>query len=274
MVSSFEGSGFFEELETAFEAAEKAGRIIDEFVEEGFETSEKSDGSKVTEADLRSQEKIVEVISGEFPEDGFLGEEEDLSPEGEDLIWVIDPIDGTFNFDKGFSHLCVSIALEVGGEPVVGVVYSPEGSVEDSYFAVKGFGAYRTSGRLEEGERISVSGKKSLDGAMFFLSLFDIYEGELEAEMNVLESLATEGAVHRQLGSGALELARLAAGEVDFYVNPIAKHVDFAAARLIVEEAGGSFRLRESRFPEDREIIASNGLLQDEVEDIVGDVFQ
>lgn len=148
---------FEEELQTAFRAGEDAGEVIDSFVENGFETEDKEDGSTVTEADRKAQEKVVEVISERFPEDGFLGEEEGLSPSGENRFWVIDPIDGTFNFDHGFSHFCVSIALKVEGETVLGVVYSPESSADDTYLAVKGEGAYRTSEGIEEAESISVS---------------------------------------------------------------------------------------------------------------------
>lgn len=122
MSDSIDNSKYFEELETGFRAAEEAVKIIDECAESGFDTEMKDDGSKVTEADKKSQEKIVEIISEDFPDDGFLGEEEDLTPNGEDRVWVVDPVDGTFNFVHGFSHYCVSIALKVDGETVLGII--------------------------------------------------------------------------------------------------------------------------------------------------------
>ena len=268
-----ENSRYENELETAFRAGKEAGEVIDKFAENGFETDDKEDGSKITEADRKAQEKVVEVISDCFPEDGFLGEEENLSPSGEDRVWVIDPIDGTFNFDHGFSHFCVSIALKVEGETVLGVVYSPESSVDDTYLAVKGEGAYRTSEGIEEAESISVSEQSEIEDSIFFLSCFDIFEGELEAELNSLEELAEDGAVHRQLGSCALEMCRVASGEADFHVVPVVKEWDYAAAGLIVEEAGGEVRKRDSKFPDCTEVVSSNGLLQEMVKEAVSDSF-
>lgn len=263
------------ELMIGFEAAEEAGKIIEEYAENGFNAEKKKDGSKVTEADLKSQERIVEIISENFPEDGFLGEEEDLTPEEEDRAWVIDPVDGTFNFDRGFSHYCVSIALKLDGETVMGIVYSPESSIESTYIAVRDEGAFKSSSNdLNDIEEISVSKQDRIEDSVFFLSSFDIYSGELEEELNILENLAKEDAVHRNIGSCALEMCRVASGEADFQIVPIVKEWDYAAAKLIVEEAGGEVRVRDSRFSDCTEVVSSNGVLQDEVERIVSDRFQ
>lgn len=273
LLMKIENPEYCKEVKTAFRAGKEAAEVIDSIAENGFETENKKDGSKVTEADIEAQEKVVEVISERFPDDGFLGEEDGLSPSGENRVWVIDPIDGTFNFDHGFSHFCVSIALKIEGETVLGVVYSPDSSVVDNYLAVKGGGAYRTSEGIEEAERISVSGQSEVEDSIFFLSCFDIFEGELEAELNILEELAEEDGVHRQLGSCALEMCRVAAGEADFHIVPVVKEWDYAAAKLIIEEACGEVRTRDSKFPDCTEVVSSNGLLQERVEETVSDSF-
>lgn len=275
MSISIENSRYFKELQTGFKAAEEAGKIIDEYAENGFNTEKKDDGSRVTEADLKSQEKIVEIISEEFPEDGFLGEEKGLTPEDEDRVWVIDPVDGTFNFDKGFSHYCVSIALKVDGESVLGIVYSTKSSIESTYIAVRDKGAFRTSSNdLNDIEEISVSSQDRIEDSVFFLSSFDIYSGELEEELSILEKLAKKDAVHRNIGSCALEMCRVAAGEAGFQIVPIVKEWDYAAAKLIIEESGGEVRTRDSRFSDCTEVVSSNGVLQDKIEGIVSDRFQ
>jgi myo-inositol-1(or 4)-monophosphatase len=268
-----EDSEYFEELRTAFKAAEEAGEIIDKFFRNGFDDWEKDDGSAVTEADLRSQEKIVEMISEEFPGDGFLGEEEHLEPEGEERVWVIDPLDGTANFEKGSPFFAVSIALEIDSEQVVGVVLMPESSLGETYFAVRDGGAFVTEGNIENRSPIEVSDLGGLENGHYFLTTFDIFEGELDAEKDLLESFAREKAWQRQLGAAAVELCFLASGKVDFLVNPIEKKVDYSAGKLVVEEAGGSVRIRSSKFEDAFEVVASNGLLQEEVEDIVGERF-
>lgn len=273
MKNNLSNSKYSEELETAFRAASEAGEIIDKFAEEGFETDFKGDGSRVTEADRRSQEKIVEVISENFPEDGFLGEEDNLTPNGEDRVWVIDPIDGTFNYDRAFSHYCVSISLKIEGEVVLGLVYSPESSMEDTYLALKYEGAYRTSLGLDKLQRISVSNHDEIESSVFFLSSFDIYEDELQIELSILEDLARKDAVHRNLGSCALEMCLVASGEAEIQIVPLVSEWDYAAAKLIIEEAGGEVRIRDSKFPNSTEVVSTNGNLQDRVEDIIGEKF-
>lgn len=91
--------------------------------------------------------------------------------------------------------------------------------------------------------------------------------------MNLLERLAENGAVQRNLGSCALEMCRVAAGEADFHLVPVVKEWDYAAGKLIIEEAGGEVRTRDSKFPSCTEVVSSNGLLQDRVEETVSDSF-
>lgn len=277
-MDELKNSEFFEELEVALEAAEEAGTIIKKYGSnrEKMESSRKEYGDAVTEADIRSQEAIVEKISENFPDDGFLGEENHLTPEGESRVWIIDPVDGTFNFEKGLPYFCVSIALEVDGEIVLGVVHSPESSLGKTYIALKQGGsfAFETGETLEDGNRISVNNHDSIGESLFSATIHEIYEGEFDREIAVMKNLAREGAVQRQLGSCALETCLVAAGELSFLINPVIKKWDYAAGKIIVEEAGGEVRVRDSCFPDSTELIASNGELQKEVEKVVGDSFQ
>lgn len=133
----FDDSEYSDELEVALEAAEAAGEVIDEYAdgEAEIQGSKSSPGDIYTEADIRAQERIVEVISESFPDDGFLAEEEmGYQEEGKaGRRWVIDPVDGTTNFQKGLDYFCTSIAFEVKGETRVGVVYSPESGLSSLF---------------------------------------------------------------------------------------------------------------------------------------------
>lgn len=262
---------FDRELEAAMNAAENAGRIIDDYAGKEIQDSKKEDGSIVTEADIDSQKAIVNEIKKQFPEDGFLGEEEHLNPDGEERIWVIDPIDGTFNFSKNFDYHCVSIALQIDGDTVLGLVLSPDSSVGKTYFGMKDEGAYKveTYQGLNDASEIEVSSYDQIKGSIYLASMFNIYEGELELEKKVITSLAKENATNRQLGACALELCYLAEGRVDFMYNTIAKKWDYSAGKIIVKEAGGKIRTQESKFPKSFEITASNGELQEKLEKIV-----
>ena len=271
MIQVIKVSDYQEELEVALETAEKAGEVMEKYLGE-HETWEKEDGSIVTEADTEAQEVIVETISEKFPGDGFLGEENDLKPDGEKRVWIIDPIDGTFNFEKGFPYFCTSIALKIDGKTVVGIVHSPKCGMDETFFAAENGGSYRMKdGKITD---LEVTEHKNIEDSNFFLTTFDTYRGEFEKEKEVLQRLVDRNAAHRQLGAAALELSYIASGRADAFINPIIKSWDFGAGKLIVEEAGGEVRIRESCFPDSYEVIATNGKLQDEIEDVVGKSFQ
>ena len=143
----FKDSRFSEELTVALEAAEKAGEIIDEYAAGKAKVEgQKSSGNDIfTEAELKCQEVIVETVTEAFPEDSFLAEEDlDYNEENEDgRKWIVDPIDGTSNFQRGLEYFCTSIAFEVDGDKKLGVVYSPEKGISKLFFALKNRGAYR-----------------------------------------------------------------------------------------------------------------------------------
>lgn len=264
-------SKYRKELEIGLEAAEKAGEIIDSYMKNGFDEWKKDDESSVTEADIESQKAIVSTIKEAFTEDGFLGEEEHLKPDDEKRVWIIDPVDGTFNFKKGFGHYCVSIALEAEGETVVGIVHSPETALGKTYFAVKEGGSYvlEAGEKLENATEIGVSDHPKIQNSILLATTSAVYPGEMEKELELLEKFLIENTTHRQLGSCALELCYLAAGRADMMYNPIAKKWDYAAGKLIIEESSGKVRIQKSEFPNSYEIAASNGKIQEELEEIL-----
>jgi myo-inositol-1(or 4)-monophosphatase len=268
---SIQESKYQKELKVALEAAESAGKVIDGYAENGFQDDKKDDSSFVTEADVEAQKRIVSEIKKDFPEDGFLGEEEHLKPDGEERVWIIDPVDGTFNFRKNFGYQCVSIALQVEEETVIGVVHCPETSLNKTYVAAKNQGSYvlKSGEKLEEATRIETSSHEKIQDAVYFATMFDIYENEIELEQEVVKKLAKKGGFHRQLGACAIEMCYVAEGKADLMYNPIAKKWDYAAAKLIIEEAGGKVRTQKSQFPNSYEIATTNGKIQKELEKLL-----
>lgn len=267
-----ENSRYSKELETALDAAEKAGNLIEKYAENGFEDWKKEDDSAVTEADIASQEIIVENIKEIFPDDTFLGEEENLTPGKEDRVWVIDPIDGTFNFKKGMDFYCVSIGFEVDGETKVGVVHSPQTSLNETYYAVENDGAYLVNSKGIE--RLSTSTHNTVEESVIYAHLLNVYEENLERDKAFLTDLMKKGGVTREIGTCALEMCKVALGRADGSVHAIVKPWDFTAAKLIIEEAGGEVRVRESSFPESFEVVSSNGEIQEELEETVSEYYQ
>ena len=257
---------FSEELETAKEAAHAACEVMERYRNDGFEFESKGSSTDfVTEADRKAQNRVVEIIGEAFPEDGFLGEEDELEPDGEERVWVIDPIDGTTNFVHGFPYYCVSIALRVDGESQVGVVSAP--ALGETYHAVRGNGAFSESGGSEE--PLNVSKVSELSEGLVTADVSSwASETANEHQLNVVDELVGTPISFRFPGASALELCHLGRGYFDGKILVLAKPWDIAAGTLIVEEAGGSVRKRDSVVDGYVEVVASNGRIQDGLEDI------
>ena len=227
-------------LGVAIRAAEAGGRLLREW-RGRFSVREKSRSNLVTEADEASQEAIVSVLRSEFPEHGFLGEEnleEDVA--GSDAVWVIDPLDGTTNYVHGFPYYAVSIALRVRGELEVGVIYDP--NREETFSACRGNGVFLN------GERVQSSGERRLSSAFGIGSLPVVTGPGDPAVERFLRALQAFQTVQRT-GSAALNMAYVSCGRIDAFWSSSLKPWDVAAGALMVVESGGALaNLEGGRF--------------------------
>ncbi|MFN0050914.1 MAG: inositol monophosphatase family protein [Planctomycetales bacterium] len=239
-------------LNAAERAARAGGQLLRDWSEK-FTFSEKGPADLVTEADVASQTAIYNLLHGEFPEHGFLGEEGLLRAAGDSgCRWVIDPLDGTSNYVHRFPYYCVSIGLEQKGELLVGVIYDP---TRDELFA-----ATRGGGATLNGRPIRASRFGRLDQAMVIASFPPGVKTESVAIQRFLNVLPHAQTVHRS-GSSALNLAYVAAGRLDGYWSANLRPWDMAAGALIATEAGARVT-RMSGAPLDIEIpdlLCTNG---------------
>ena len=256
---------FSDELETAKRAAHDACDVMRRYRRDGFDVEQKGARTDyVTEADREAQEKVVGAVRETFPHDGFLAEEENLNHESPDegRVWVIDPIDGTTNFVHGFPYYCVSVALRVDGETQVGVVSAP--ALDETYSAVRGGGAYVND------EPITVSDVTNLNDALVSTGVYSWASEETnEAQIRLVRELVETPVAFRFAGASALDYCHLAHGFFDAKLQVLAKPWDVEAGTLIVEEAGGEVRKRESVVDGFVEVVASNGHLQEEFEAVL-----
>lgn len=200
-------------------------------------SDQKADGSLVTEADLAVQRRIIEGMDRAFPGVPLLGEEmaaheqARLLDQGRGPVWILDPLDGTSNFACGYEGFAVSLALIEGGVPVLGAILDP---VRDQCFhAARGRGAYL------DGEPIRpFAPGPRLDDC---LALIDFKRLPPER----IPALLRPGGFRsqRNLGAVALEWCWLAAGRFQLYLHGGQKLWDYAAGRLIADEAGAASRL-------------------------------
>ena len=199
----------------------------------GFDVQEKGARENiVTSSDLAVQHFLTRELKERFPEIGFLCEEEDMNDiKGHEAVWVIDPIDGTCNYSRGNENCCISVALVEHGEAVLGVVYSPWRG--ELYTALKGKGA------LCNGKPIHVSDRPYEKGLLF--TAMALYKKDLaKACSDIIYDLYMECNDVRRTGSAAVELCLMAAGFAELYFEMRLMPWDYAAAGLILQEAGGT----------------------------------
>lgn len=219
------------ELYRAVDAALQAGRTVMEVYSHDFEARTKSDGSPVTEADIRSNRVIKDVLGGSgHPVLSEEGEGEGGIPAAEPYLWIVDPLDGTADFVKRTGEFTVMIALVEVDSPVIGVIYRPTEDV--MYVAQRGAGAFRRSGG--GWERIRVSGEAELRNCRAVGSrnhLSDL-EKRLISAMRLKEFTS--------VGS-SLKVGRISSGEAELYVTTTdrMKVWDTCASCCIITEAGG-----------------------------------
>lgn len=211
----------------------KAGDIVLSFYGSGAQIDYKAGAEPVTAADQASNEFLVSEIIKQFPNDGILAEEsvDDHSRLEKDLVWMIDPMDGTKEFISQNGEFSVMVGLVEKGKPILGVVYQP--TEERLYFGAKGV----MVGVEESGNRqsLSVSDKKELSSLRMVVS-----RSHLEP---VVEDIRLRFGITdlRQSGSVGLKCGLIAKAECDIYIHPSqhSKLWDSCAPQAILEAAGG-----------------------------------
>lgn len=198
-----------------------------------FEITQKEGYSNiVTSTDVAVQEFLCEQLAILLPGCGFLCEEEDMNDTSHEYTWIIDPIDGTANYSRGIDQcaICVGLRQQSTSEMVMGVVYIP--LTDELFFAEKGKGAYRN------GKQIHVSDRPFLNGIL--CTALPVYHKEFAPVCSsiILEAFSQCNDI-RRFGACAPELCYMAMGRCEMYFEYLLSPWDFAAASLIVTEAGG-----------------------------------
>lgn len=245
----------------AIDAALSAGEIL----RKGFGTQFKI-GSKaghhnlVTEYDLKAEEHILQFIRKHRPDSHFLAEESGESGNHSELVWIIDPLDGTVNFAHQIPMFSVSIAAEQEGKIVSGVVYHP--LTQELFVAESGKGAYLNN------QKISVSAAPTLAKSILATGFPYTVAENPEHCIDHFVKILGKGIPIRRLGSAALDLCYTASGRFDGYFEVALTPWDIAAGKLILEEAGGklsSWHGKPLSHRDPKTILASNGKIHNEL---------
>ncbi|GFE58039.1 inositol monophosphatase family protein [Geobacter sp. AOG1] len=251
--------GLKQHLDIAVQAARAAGQFQRERLWSDFAIGFKGETDLVTEVDRACEELIVGTIRQAFPAHDILAEENDYASLCSSHKWIIDPLDGTTNYAHGFPWFGVSIALEVEGEVLLGVICHP--MMDELFTVVRGEGAFLN------GRRLAVSRRAPLRQCL--LATGFPYDRTRDNENNFTHFMNFQMAARavRRAGAAALDLAYVAAGRLDGYWECKLKPWDVAAGQLLVTEAGGMVTNHGGGAWSvyDHRILASNGLIHDEM---------
>ncbi len=209
----------------------------------------------VTDYDILIQNKIKEELLNLIPSAGFIGEEDFKAGTviNNEYIFIVDPIDGTTNFSRGIGMSSISIALLKNGNPFMGFCYNPY--LDELYEAKKGNGAYLN------GKSIHVSDKLLKDG-LLLCGHSSYYDDLREKSLEYQHKFALIASDYRRFGSGVIEICNIASGKAELYFELKLMPWDYAAASLILTEAGGVIKTMDGNdidYFNSSSIIACNG---------------
>ncbi len=227
----------------------------------------KDEHNFVTYVDRKSEEMLVDNLSKLLPEAGFLAEEAQYGPDGMELRWVIDPLDGTTNFIHGVPIYCISIALMDKNEPLLGVVY--EIIRNECFYTWKG-GAAKLNGKV-----IQVSQARSLKNSLLVTGFPYMRDHILDEYTELFKGFIKRTQDLRRLGSAAADLAFVAAGRFEGFYEYGLSPWDVAAGAFLVRQAGG----KVTDFTGGREflfggtLVSSNYLIHEEMLEVIRRYF-
>jgi myo-inositol-1(or 4)-monophosphatase len=239
------------------DAAEAAARAAGDLLRQNFHRPSRVHSSEAhdikLEIDVQTQDLITRLLLEQFPEHALYGEEGIVGDQSSKHQWVVDPLDGTVNYFYGVPHFCVSIALRFKGEIIVGVIYDP---LRDEMWS----GQKGEKPQLN-GQHFRVSERADLAEAMISVGLAKTGK-TIDTNLPLLQEMVHRARKCRVLGSAALDMAYVACGRFDAYIEQGISLWDIAAGWILVETAGGKVDLRPRKDMKDKySVIASNGVI-------------
>ena len=244
-------------MEDYLDAAKAAARAAGEMLRENFHKPLRVNSTTAhdikLEIDVRTQQLITESLLTKFPDHALYGEEGVVGDQTTAHQWVVDPLDGTVNYFYRIPHFCVSIALRSEGKVIVGVIYDP---MRDEMWSVQ-----KGERPTLNGTEFRVSERTELSQSVISVGLAKTSD-TIDTNLPLLQKMVHRVRKCRILGSAALDMAYVACGRFDAYIEKGISLWDIAAGWILVESAGGKVELRPRQDMKDKySIIASNGVI-------------
>lgn len=240
-------------LDAAILAARAAGQLLRKNFQQPLRVNVKEAHDIKLEIDVQTQELITHSLLKTFPQHVLYGEEGMVGDQTSQFQWVVDPLDGTVNYFYGIPHFCTSIALRCDGEIIVGVIYDP---MRDEMWTAQKGAAPKLNGRA-----VRVSTRAELSEAVVSVGVSKSGE-TISAALPLLQQMIHRVRKCRLMGSAALDMAYVACGRLDAYIEQGISLWDIAAGWILVETAGGLVEMKPRTDMKDKySIIASNGVI-------------
>ena len=253
----------------AADSVRQAGELIQSIPRPQVYTKE-GHANFVTEADMASQKFLIQQLSPLLPEAHFFAEEQEENTMAPGWNWVIDPIDGTSNFIRGYRPSSISVGLVKDGQPMMGLVLDP--------FAGELFSAVKGGGAFCNGQPIHTQ-ETPVESALIVFGTAPYYRGRpeerhmVDATFSMAKELFLRCGDLRRSGSAAVDLCRVAAGRCDGFFELCLSPWDYAAGAVILQEAGaviGTLPGQPFRYDQKQAILAGTKTLYPLLEQLAG----
>ncbi len=242
-------------LDTAISAARAAGQLLRDHFGQARRVNEFAAHDIKLALDVEAQDLITRLILERDPTHAIYGEEGLAGNQASEFQWIVDPLDGTVNYFYGIPHFCVSVALRQHETILAGVIYDP---MRDELFTTA-----HGADALMNGNVIQVSTRTELSEAILSVGLAKVAE-TIDTNLPVLEQLIHRVRKCRMMGSAALDLAYVACGRLDAYIEAGISLWDVAAGILLVRNAGGQVEMSpRPQRPDKYAVVASSGRIDE-----------
>ncbi len=223
-------------LQFATRIAENAGQELYRHFRAGEPTARGTSKEVKSVFDTVADDLLVGEITAQYPDHSYVTEETGLVDNGGEYLWIIDPLDGTGNFENHNPFFAVSVALWKGNEPVLGVVEAP--ALGERFTAFSGEGAWRYDARTNKRQPLQVS--EVTEPAHSYVVFCEGGETDKQRLKRIVNAVYGEVKEMRKLGAAALECVWVAAGRADAYIAPWIPVWDVAAGLVLMREANGA----------------------------------
>lgn len=227
--------------------------------------TKRGDANFVTEIDLKVQEIVIKGLKEILPESNIIAEEtKDNDFSFGKYTWILDPVDGTTNLMYGYKYSCIALGLAVDGKPYAGIVYNPY--LKELFTAQKGKGAF------VNGNPISVTVNDNLGESLITFGTSPYDKGKADETFRVTKNVFMLCRDVRRSGCAALDICNVAAGRMDGFFEMELQPWDYAAASVILEEAGGfitDWKGNKLSYLHKSSGIATNGHIHKELFEVI-----